>query len=246
MSTWQFKPGLIPTFSVMIILPALIALGFWQLDRADQKADLYYQHLTNQGKSPVILNEISIESLKTGELVWRHVVAQGSFDGGSHYLLDNQVVNGRIGYLVFTPFRLFQEDKYVLVNRGWMPAGMDRGSPASFQTPEQVMTLDGVITEAPNTGILLSDDIYENLAHGMVRAQKIDLFDLGKRSKRFFLPVILRLNPASGSDFVRQWRDPASDRNKHLGYAFQWFLLSALLIIVYIVVNLKRMPGKYD
>ena len=35
-----FKPGLIPTIVTLLILPVLLRLGFWQLDRAEEKRDL--------------------------------------------------------------------------------------------------------------------------------------------------------------------------------------------------------------
>jgi len=35
-----FKPGLIPTIVTLLILPILINLGFWQLDRAEEKRGL--------------------------------------------------------------------------------------------------------------------------------------------------------------------------------------------------------------
>lgn len=44
-----FRPGLVPTLVVAVLLPMLVLLGFWQLQRAEQKRqllDTYAQHRT--------------------------------------------------------------------------------------------------------------------------------------------------------------------------------------------------------
>ena len=38
MRAWKFRPGLWPTVATLILLALFVRLGFWQLDRADQKA----------------------------------------------------------------------------------------------------------------------------------------------------------------------------------------------------------------
>jgi len=35
-----FKPGIIPTIVFLLVLPVLLRLGFWQLDRAEEKREL--------------------------------------------------------------------------------------------------------------------------------------------------------------------------------------------------------------
>jgi len=41
-----FTPKLLPTLATLLVLPLLISLGFWQLDRADQKDMLKQQGIT--------------------------------------------------------------------------------------------------------------------------------------------------------------------------------------------------------
>ncbi|HEY9031818.1 MAG TPA: SURF1 family cytochrome oxidase biogenesis protein, partial [Kangiella sp.] len=43
-----------------------------------------------------------------------------------------------------------------------------------------------------------------------------------------------------GSPFVRQWELVASPPEKHIAYAVQWFGMALVLIILFIVLNLKR------
>ena len=45
---------------------------------------------------------------------------------------------------------------------------------------------------------------------------------------------------ASADGLLRQWPEPASDVHKHYGYAFQWFGLSALVIVLYVWFQIIR------
>jgi len=231
-----------PTVAVLILLPILLALGIWQLDRAAQKTALYGQYLQRSNLPPLSLNTALAGGKNPKDLLWRRTTLSGTYDSDSQFLLDNQVLDGQAGYFIFTPFQLDGTGKRVLVNRGWLPANPDRMRLPVLSTPSGSMDLDGFIKEPPNTGIALSEDMYEDLAHGIMRVQKIDLDAISRRYGRPLLPVIVRLEPTSASGFIRRWRDPGSGREKHLGYAFQWFLMGATLIIIYIALNLKKTP----
>ena len=243
MSAWQFKPKLIPTISVIVLFPALLALGFWQLDRAHQKEALYGQYQHRRVLDPVNLNATSARDINAGNLLWRRATVQGVYDNGNNYLLDNQVMNGQPGYFIYTPFRPVPGKSRVLVNRGWVPADPDRSRLPVVPTPSGPVTLDGVIKGMPVTGILLGKDLTEDLPGGIIRVQTIDLNTISRRTGHKLLPFIIRLNPASASGFIRTWAEPGSGKEKHLGYAFQWFLMAAALMIIYVVVNLKRGSG---
>lgn len=235
--SWQFKPKLIPTVAVIILFPILLALGFWQLNRADQKAALYAQYQVRRHLAPLNLNTAAVAS--TDDLLWRSVSVQGIFDG-TNYLLDNQVLNGDAGYFVYTPFRLVPGEKRALVNRGWVRIGADRARLPRLPTPAGLIHIEGVIKEPPRTGILLSNNTWEEPGSGVVRVQNIDMGAIAKKAGHTFLPFIVRLNAASDAGFTRHWIDPGSGRVMHLGYAFQWFLLSAVLVVIYLTVNLKK------
>lgn len=243
MSAWQFKPKLIPTISVIFLFPILLALGFWQLDRAHQKEALYAKFQHRRVLDPVNMNTTTTQNINAGNLLWRRVTVRGVYDSGVNYLLDNQVMNGQPGYFIYTPFRPVPGTSRVLVNRGWLPADPDRSRLPELPTPSGPVKLDGVIKDMPVTGILLGKNVSEDLPGGIIRVQKIDLDVIAGRSRHAFLPFIVRLNRASVSGFVRTWVEPGSGREKHLGYAFQWFLMAAALMIIYVVVNLKRGSG---
>jgi surfeit locus 1 family protein len=59
-------------------------------------------------------------------------------------------------------------------------------------------------------------------------------------------PAVATPAAAGGDGLVRDWPAPAADVHKHYGYAFQWFSLSALTLILYVwfqVLRPRRRPA---
>jgi cytochrome oxidase assembly protein ShyY1 len=55
-----FKPRLVPTLAVLIILPLLMILCFWQLDRAGQKRLLQQSFIEKSEQAPVDITNINV------------------------------------------------------------------------------------------------------------------------------------------------------------------------------------------
>ena len=236
----NFSPGLLPTLATALILPALLALGFWQLDRADQKRTMLADILQRQAAEPLKLNKHKETMQVDHEILWHRVVANGQFDEDVQILLDNQVLHGRAGYFVYTPYQLAGDNSWFLVNRGWVPAGDDRTRiPALHRTSGQVLIL-GSLKKVPKTGLMLKDATSEQMYQGVYRLQEINPEKIETMINRKLEHLIIRLEPDSDYGYIRDWPAPNSGIATHLGYAFQWFALAITLVIIYIVVNLKK------
>ncbi len=235
---WQFSPGLWPGVITVILLPLLVSLGFWQLDRAEQKREIYEQFKNRQSAAIIDLNLDSPKRHSKQDILWHQIKLKGVFDPGINILLDNQVVNSAPGYFVFNAFML--DDEWLLVNRGWLPTGADRSIAPAIYTPKEEVELIAVATDVPTTGILLGNNNIERISEEIFRMQKIDIEEVSKITGLKLLPFIARLEPESDHGFVREWVMPGSGEEKHLGYAFQWFALALTLLIIFLVVNIKR------
>ena len=238
---WQFTPNLWPSVATLVILPVLLALGFWQLDRADQKRTIHTEFLQHQADEIIDLNSAHSLRVNKNEMMWRNVKVSGQFETSMQVLLDNQVVNSVAGYYVYTPFQLMNEDAWVLVNRGWLAAGNDRNVSPDFGEVENTDTeITGVAKDVPLTGILLGDEKIEQMSEDVFRVQRINLQEIEELVEHDLLPYVIRLHAGSANGYHRNWRLPGSGEERHLGYAFQWFAMAAVLLIIYIVVNLKK------
>ncbi len=248
---FQFRPNWWATSATLVGLGLLCSLGFWQLDRAEQKRALRATYEERSTLPPLSLNRVREERSQDELMAGRAMQARGVYDGAFQILLDNQVVAGAVGYLVYTPFRLEHEEVWVLVNRGWVAAGPDRRvvPNVAMGTPGVVVTLRGQARPAPAVGFVLGNPVLEPLAPGTYRIPVIDLARLSEQSGRHLLPYVLELDPAAPDGFMRQWRAPGAGEARHLGYAFQWFALAVALIFIYLFVNLRKegaSPEKVD
>ena len=241
----QFKPGLWPTLATVVLLVLLIRLGFWQLQRAEEKQELQQRYQAQLRAEPVNLGQVGRgPALRDNpeQMHWRRCLLAGTYDPRPIYLLDNQVVRGTVGYQVFT--RLVLEDgASVLVDRGWIAAPGSRDEAPQINTTQQPVSVTGVAKPVPAGGIRLAHDITESLGDNLKRVQRIDLAQIAAQTGWTLLPYVVRLDPAAASVLTWNGTEPGFRRERHLGYAFQWFALAATLLVIYLVVNVRKRTG---
>jgi len=235
---WAFRPKLITSLAAFTVLLMLLGLGFWQLDRAGQKQTLFEQFL-RRGQMPAIDLNSSV-TRDPDAILWRRASVKGQYHEQLQILLDNQIYEGQVGYYVYTPFKIKGFGEWLLVNRGWVPAGQYRSSIPAIENPAGLVAITGSVKLPSFSGILLNDNYIEKLAGGTLRTQTIDINKLGKVTDIEFLPYILRLDSSSASGFVREWPPAGSGSERNLGYAFQWFMMAAVLLFIYFYLNIKR------
>lgn len=231
----EFRPSLIPTLATLLLLPMLVALGFWQLDRADQKRRLMTELAIRTGQPAVMAEELD----EASTLRYRRASIVGNYLPGRLILLDNQVRGGRPGYLVFSPLRLAELDQLILVNRGWLPAGPTREIIPEPGEPSGEVRLEGVLDFPPRPGMRLGDSVVVAEGWPLV-VLELDPNELAERLGSGVLPLSLHID---GDPDGRLMADPLPVQGfrpqRHLGYAAQWFGLAAVLVTVFLVLNTR-------
>jgi surfeit locus 1 family protein len=225
--------------AVALIVTALfIALGMWQLDRAAQKRTTFAE-FERRGNAPQIdLNQRGVDD--AADLLGYRTTVAGRYLGTT-VLLDNQMHQGRAGYLVYTAFELDGRQESVLVNRGWINAGADRSRAPEFATPIVSQRLEGRFSLPPQVGLgLKGSDLIEPLADGKWRVQGIDFTALTATVGAELLPITVLLDGDAPDGFVRTWIAPGRGESRHLGYALQWFALAVTVMVVTLVLTLRR------
>ena len=95
----------------------LASLGFWQLDRADQKRTIEASiQKANTGVVELIVNQNELLNKEYYE-----VRLQGSYVSDKQFIYDNQIVDQASGYYVLTPFVLTGQSNAIMINRGFIP-----------------------------------------------------------------------------------------------------------------------------
>lgn len=234
---FRFRAGLASSIVVLLMLGLLVSLGFWQLDRAQQKRALQDAYSARPDDAPLLIDEGF-----TPDREWRYrrVQVLGTYIADRQFLLDNRVHQGRAGYHVLTPLRLAGSDTVVLINRGWVPQGATRANlpPLPVPVSEQVR-VEGLIDFPPDKVFALGEG--EDRDPGWPKVlQRVRLDLQAQQLAARLLPLMILLAPERPGGFVREWNPIVMGPERHIGYAVQWFALAAALMILYIFASVKR------
>ncbi len=224
-------------------------LGFWQLNRAREKQS--YQNLIAQQAQLTALaaSDLTHSVSNPSSLMQRKISLSGRWLNQHTLYLDNRQMNGKPGFFVITPFEFVDSHtgkaRTVLIQRGWAARNfMDRKALPEIQTDSGQLRIVGRIAPPPSR---LYEFTGEDL--GKIR-QNVSIAGLEKEFNLKLLDFsILQLdteNTAANKDgLLRQWLQPSLGIEKHHGYMFQWWALSALIAGLYLwfqVIRPQRKP----
>ena len=234
---YEFKPTLVPTLAFLVLLPVLISLGMWQLDRAEEKREIERSVKEATEKTPLLIKAESPESLVSE--VYRPAIMKGRFDSSRQYLWDNKTYKGRSGYQVLTPFMLEVSGSVVMVNRGWIPVLGRRDQYPDIALPEQLLEVRGVIKNPSNT-IQLADRVEQKTASYPHVLQAFETEVISSELDLAVMPILFELSPDETNGYVRDWQPYYGKIGKHLGYAAQWFIMALIAVFLYLKLNTRR------
>jgi len=223
----------IPASLIVATLALLISLGFWQLDRADEKRAIEDQIASaNSGDVEIVASN---EFLKEKE--YYHVRLQGSYIDDKQFIYDNQIVDQISGYYVLTPLVLKGDSKAVLINRGFIPWNGRRDKLADIDIAGKLTEVKVQISKPVKRMELEASELTGDFP---VLIQALDLDEISTIASLDFASVIGLLSPESGNGFVRQWEPYTGSIERHIGYAIQWFLMALVLAFIGIRLALKQ------
>lgn len=213
------------TLAALAVALLTARLGVWQLSRAAEKNALQAA-IEEQARLPVLA---ALPDDTRPAPTWHHrrVQLQGRWSAVHTVYLDNRQMNGRPGFFVVTPLVL-TDGRAVLVQRGWLPRDADeRTRIDDAPAPAGEVRIEGRI--APPPARLFE---FEGADAGRIR-QNVDLDVLARETGLRLAPLSV-LQTGSADKLLRNWPAPATGVAKHHGYAFQWFGLSALVVVLYV------------
>lgn len=220
---------LLITLVTLLVVAAGVALGLWQLGRAEQKLRLA-DGIARQGALAPLTTADLAADLGQPERLWhRSALLEGVWLPDATVLLDNRQMNGRVGFFVLTPLRLDGDGGTLLVQRGWVARNFeDRQRVPDVPTPTGPVSLRVRLAPPPAK-------LYElGPGEGGAIRQNIDLSAYAAETQTSLLPLSALQTSAENDGLLRDWPQPATDVHKHYGYAFQWFGLSALFALLYV------------
>ena len=218
---------LLTSFSIFFVI-VFVFLSVWQIERAAHKEGLLQAFNSEQESPPTRLTSQSSD--------WSRVFVDGIFDSSRQILIDNQIHKGKVGYKIFTPFR-FDDNKIVLVDRGWIAQGQSRSDLPQLNILEKKSRIIATVT-SPEQGVLAGSELLTNEWPRVSQTKAVEV--IASAFKEPILDIVLVLDPGSSqiTEFI-QIKPFAITPVKHYGYAMQWFTMSIVLLGMFLYA-LKR------
>ncbi len=206
------------------LLPLLIGLGVWQLDRYHQKQTLENNLLQRSHQSLTLAELHSREDPR-----FYSVSLSGRFINDRYFLLDNRVFQGRVGYHVLMPF-LTTTGETVLVDRGWIPGLQDRSRLPTVLGIHGLTRISGQSWQPEGDAFLLAEDVWSKDWPKVIQA--LDSEEMAKALEITLPPWLVILDGQQPGSLQRNFEPVNSQSERHLGYAVQWFAMALTLMVL--------------
>ncbi len=243
-------PGLLPRKSARLIWLLLtlltaavfVRLGFWQLDRADQKQQI----LQNYAAAP----KLQVADINADTDLYTRVSGEAVLLR-QQLLLDNRIYQGKAGVHVLSPV-LLGPDQLLLINRGWLPLDPARRHLPNAPVPAAAVKLSGRLAPLPQVGKRLGNQPELDPALWPQLITYADQNVIQQAYRRALnlpelqlLPYVLQLDASMQAGFAgRNWSPVNFGPKKHLAYAWQWFTLALAVLVTWLVVTRKQNKQK--
>ena len=204
-----------------------VGLGVWQLGRAQEKQDLTDRRLDRANvMAPGDVRRWQ-PTLTADDLDQQRVRITGRWLHDKTIALDNRAREGQAGVHVLTPV-LLNDLSILWVNRGWLPKPPGVTTLPDIPVPNDPLDLEAVMLGSVMRRMELSSNPTQ-LRQGRLW-QNFDWDAAEDWLPGDAWPVIAWQVSDNGDGLFRSIPEVRTDVPKHMGYAIQWFLLTALAL----------------
>lgn len=225
----RFRPQLGPTLFFLAAAAVMIGLGFWQLQRLEEKEALLARVAAGLNGPAVPLAEAMVGDVP---MEWRRVKVIGRFDHAKEAYLFGRDLKGTVGVHVITPLTQANGET-VLIDRGFVPEEKRDPKTRAEGQIEGETDVSGVLRlpVAPGPFIPTPD-----LTRKLFFAR--DVTAIATAVDTSVLPVLIEAGdtpnpggwPVGGQTNV-------DIPNNHLAYALTWFGLALTLAVIYLLYH---------
>jgi surfeit locus 1 family protein len=165
------------------------------------------------------------------EWLQRRVHVQGHWLPQFTVYLDNRSLGAQSGFYVLTPLQLAQ-GPVLWVQRGWMARDRVRSDLLPpLPHPEGQIDLHGRVIPPPSKLMELGSPVQKEEGFATLR-HNVDFEQFRAQTGLDIVATVLQTEGAPDG-LSRQWPEPGSGADKNRGYAFQWFALSLLSLLLF-------------
>jgi len=232
----SFTPSWVMSLLTIFAIFLFVRLGFWQLERAQEKKQMLAAMSQFAKLSPIdwSMNDklpVQYQQIKINGNYLPHVL-----------LLDNQHHNHNFGYDVISLLHT-NNGKIILVDRGWVAGDITRRIYPQIKNPKGNISISGSVYY-PSTKNWVLGQAIEEKTNDLAIIESLDTKLLGQFLHKSVYPFIIRLNRDNAYGYLREWAIVSMSPNRHYAYAFQWVVIAIAVLVIFIVLNFKKESKK--
>ncbi len=218
------RKWIISTIVVLLGMALLAWLGFWQLERRQQRLAANKALEAVLALPPLTLTGEPLPE-SPEELRNREMVVTGVYDLDNQILLKLQNWQGSTGVHLITPLLIEGSDTAVLIDRGWIPQeAVEAGDIPSFDETGSV-TITGYVALSQTLSRSTPSDSFQPEVY------RVDVAAIASWLPYDLYPFYVIQAPDGDNVELpfRAEREIDLSEGPHLGYALQWFAFTLML-----------------
>lgn len=217
----------------LLAIAVMVKLGFWQIDRGQEKQMIMDRHAAADSYSPITPDLLdSLASVPDEKVRF-----QATLHPEYIFYIDNQIHQGRAGYHVLvlaTNENL--APSLVPVNLGWIPAGRNRSDIPEVELSSDEVELFGRVRIPAESPFILQEQEF-NFGEWPMRIQYPELAKMRAQLELPLTDFMVLQSPDAEIGFVRDWPVVVMTPHRHYAYAVQWFGLALAALVIFLVAS---------
>ena len=209
------------TFTLVSIIISLIcfSLSIWQVKRLEWKKNLISNIEKAYNSDSININVLSgdLRNFK-----FKNVYLEGIFINEKSMFLGPRVNKDQVGYHLITPF-LFNDNRYILVNRGWLKKII------KIKEQKKEYLIKGILKESDIKNIFTPKNNMEENLWFYISTKQMSEFSGIKLVDNIFADLI-ESNPSDKLTIINS--SIPKIVNNHLQYAVTWAILGLLFLVM--------------
>ena len=212
-------------FIFLVTICFLLLLGYWQTQRLEWKTNI----INSVEKNYMLkLEKFPFEGGIDKEFEFMQAELKGFFIKEKLMYFFKSNLDGMSGFEIVLPLKA-EDAKYVYVILGWIPYDFKEKFNLDFIDTNKELIVNGALIYSKERKPLIPDNEYSASIWYLLNTDEMDNFHKIESSS-----YILKITDQNKFENLLIEFEPSNIRNNHLQYAVTWFLLSIVILIMYI------------
>lgn len=233
--------GIIAALFVAAVAALCIRLGFWQLDRLEQRKMNNAAAAAAFELPPLELDSAGLARISADPeaFVGRRARAVGSYLPGD-LVLRGRSHAGQPGVHLVTPLQPMHSRELILINRGWVPSPDGATSDPRDYPMAGTQEVVGILQRVPDVPSEAAPLLIALPDTGITTLRRLDRTTLATKFEPPLSPLYLQQSDPGDNVPPIAVPPPELDEGPHLGYAMQWFSFAAIAVIGFLLLVARR------